>query len=94
MTSFKKPVEPYIIPLDAEDMQAYDRLQWALLPLDASPERVRTMAYQAQEIFFRSNAPVTVDEENASPTRAACASTSARWTCWRSATQKGLHGVR
>ena len=27
MTSFKKPVEPYIIPLDAEEMQAYDRLR-------------------------------------------------------------------
>jgi len=27
MTSFKKPVEPYIIALDAEDMQAYDRLR-------------------------------------------------------------------
>ncbi|MDP9711224.1 UNVERIFIED_ORG: succinate dehydrogenase/fumarate reductase flavoprotein subunit [Pseudomonas fluorescens] len=27
MTSFKKAVEPYIIPLDAEEMQAYDRLR-------------------------------------------------------------------
>lgn len=27
MTSFKKTVEPYIIPLDAEEMQAYDRLR-------------------------------------------------------------------
>ncbi|WP_426206440.1 fumarate reductase/succinate dehydrogenase flavoprotein subunit [Pseudomonas sp. TWP3-1] len=27
MTSFKKEVEPYIIPLDAEEMQAYDRLR-------------------------------------------------------------------
>ncbi|TFH80978.1 fumarate reductase/succinate dehydrogenase flavoprotein subunit [Pseudomonas kribbensis] len=27
MTSFKKAVEPYIIPLDAEEMQAYDHLR-------------------------------------------------------------------
>ena len=27
MSSFKKAVEPYIIPLDAEEMQAYDRLR-------------------------------------------------------------------
>jgi len=27
MTSFKRAVEPYIIPLDAEEMQAYDRLR-------------------------------------------------------------------
>lgn len=27
MTSFKKAVEPYIIPLDAEEMQTYDRLR-------------------------------------------------------------------
>jgi len=27
MTNFKKAVEPYIIPLDAEEMQAYDRLR-------------------------------------------------------------------
>lgn len=27
MTSFKKPVEPYLIPLDAEEQQAYDRLR-------------------------------------------------------------------
>ncbi|PPA01529.1 fumarate reductase/succinate dehydrogenase flavoprotein subunit, partial [Pseudomonas sp. MWU12-2312b] len=27
MTSFKKAVEPYIIPLDADEMQAYDRLR-------------------------------------------------------------------
>ncbi|MHB2248242.1 fumarate reductase/succinate dehydrogenase flavoprotein subunit [Pseudomonas fitomaticsae] len=27
MTSFKKAVDPYIIPLDAEEMQAYDRLR-------------------------------------------------------------------
>ncbi|MBX8471192.1 fumarate reductase/succinate dehydrogenase flavoprotein subunit [Pseudomonas sp. RIT778] len=27
MASFKKAVEPYIIPLDAEEMQAYDRLR-------------------------------------------------------------------
>ena len=27
MTSFKKAVEPYIIPLDAEEIQAYDRLR-------------------------------------------------------------------
>ncbi|MNG41030.1 putative oxidoreductase [compost metagenome] len=26
MTSFKRPVEPYLIPLDAEEQQAYDRL--------------------------------------------------------------------
>ncbi|MDH4607356.1 fumarate reductase/succinate dehydrogenase flavoprotein subunit [Pseudomonas sp. BN102] len=27
MTSFRKPVEPYLIPLDAEEQQAYDRLR-------------------------------------------------------------------
>ncbi|WP_044870951.1 fumarate reductase/succinate dehydrogenase flavoprotein subunit [Pseudomonas sp. LFM046] len=27
MTSFTKPVEPYLIPLDAEEQQAYDRLR-------------------------------------------------------------------
>jgi succinate dehydrogenase/fumarate reductase flavoprotein subunit len=27
MSSFKKPVEPYLIPLDAEEQQAYDRLR-------------------------------------------------------------------
>lgn len=27
MTSFKKPVEPYLIPLDAEEQSAYDRLR-------------------------------------------------------------------
>lgn len=27
MVSFKKPVEPYVIPLDAEELQAYDRLR-------------------------------------------------------------------
>ncbi|QXH56797.1 fumarate reductase/succinate dehydrogenase flavoprotein subunit [Pseudomonas maumuensis] len=27
MTSFKKPVEPYLIPLDAEEQTAYDRLR-------------------------------------------------------------------
>jgi succinate dehydrogenase/fumarate reductase flavoprotein subunit len=27
MTSFKKAIEPYIIPLDADEMQAYDRLR-------------------------------------------------------------------